>query len=551
MQWVDVATYNADGNLTQEEDALGNTTSYTYNNLGQPAQQPDPSNSAIELGPVYDKAGNVASNTDLLGNVTSYSYNSSDQVTQVFSPFASAQAPLLIPGPLPDQLSPTSAWTTQSGGPYGSYSTTTSTSATATYSLNGLVPGEQYELLATWPFTYSQVNTLSAIYTVTGVPQAVSASADQQNYPSDYFAGIPVPCQDILTFTAGSGTVTITIQNGQETAAVTAGELLILPTRAPASATYTYNADGDMTSQTDALGNVTAYGFDAFGNQVSESLPDPSTGTAGGPTTTTTYAFDLDGNEVSTTDPMSNVTAYSYDAFGNQISQSLPNPTTGKQDGGQLTTSYTFDAMGDMLSLTDPDGNTTSWTYDGLGDKTSESEQVSLGYLPGTDTLQAPITATSTYQYDLDGNLTESADANANAPAGYGFTGEVNTYSYNATNQQTGESWYTNTADAYAGSSSVGSSAYSYDAEGRMLTAANSADSTQIASYTYGYDAVGNVTSDNVQLGDLPGSDNVLLTSSYDFNGDRTSLSANIGGTLVDGGRGRRHFRLHQYVRVR
>ena len=27
----------------------------------------------------------------------------------------------------------------------------------------------------------------------------------------------------------------------------------------------------------------------------------------------------------------------------------------------------TYDVMGDMLSLTDPDGNTTSWTYDGLG----------------------------------------------------------------------------------------------------------------------------------------------------------------------------------------
>ncbi len=285
-----------------------------------------------------------------------------------------------------------------------------------------------------------------------------------------------------------------------------------------------------MTSQTDALGNVTACGFDAFGNQVSQSLPDPNTGAQDGGQLTTTYGYDLDGNEISATDPMHNVTTIGYDAFGNQISQSLPNPTTGLAGGP--TTSYTFDAMGDVLSLTDPDGNTTSWTYDGLGDETSQSEVVSLGYYPGTQTLEPTITATSTYQYDLDGNLTESVDANANAPAGYGFTGEVNTYSYNATNQETGESWYGNTTDAAAGGDNVGSIAHSYDAEGRMLTAANAAGGSSIASYTYGYDGVGNLTSDNVQLGDLPGSDNVLLTSEYDFNGDRTSLSANIGGTL-------------------
>ena len=73
MQMVDASTYNSDGNLAQETDALGNTTTYAYNNLGQPKQQASPTNSA-PLGPVYDKAGNVLSDTDLLGNVTNYGY---------------------------------------------------------------------------------------------------------------------------------------------------------------------------------------------------------------------------------------------------------------------------------------------------------------------------------------------------------------------------------------------------------------------------------------------------------------------------------------------
>ena len=40
MQWVDVATSNSDGTLSSETDALGNTTTYIYNSLGQPGSAP-------------------------------------------------------------------------------------------------------------------------------------------------------------------------------------------------------------------------------------------------------------------------------------------------------------------------------------------------------------------------------------------------------------------------------------------------------------------------------------------------------------------------------
>ena len=61
------------------------------------------------------------------------------------------------------------------------------------------------------------------------------------------------------------------------------------------------------------------------------------------------------------------------------------------------------------------------------------------------------------YQYDLDGNLTESVDANANAPTSYALTGHVIKYSYDSLKQETGEQWYTNTTDAAAGTNSTAS----------------------------------------------------------------------------------------------
>ncbi len=63
--------YDADGELASQRDALGNTTTYAYNALGQAAQVADPSDSSILLGPVYNAVGEEVSSTDLLGNVTS------------------------------------------------------------------------------------------------------------------------------------------------------------------------------------------------------------------------------------------------------------------------------------------------------------------------------------------------------------------------------------------------------------------------------------------------------------------------------------------------
>ena len=76
-------TYDADGNLLTDVDALGNTTTYVYNDLGLPAQQADPSNGSIELGGTYDKAGNMVTNTDLMGAVTTFGYDAfGDQVSE-------------------------------------------------------------------------------------------------------------------------------------------------------------------------------------------------------------------------------------------------------------------------------------------------------------------------------------------------------------------------------------------------------------------------------------------------------------------------------------
>ena len=220
-----------------------------------------------------------------------------------------------------------------------------------------------------------------------------------------------------------------------------------------------FDKAGNVASTTDLMGNVTTFGYDAFGDQVSESLPNPATGAVGGPTTTDIY--DADGELLSQTDPLNNVSSYSYDFLGDQVGQSLPVPGTGAAGGP--TTTLTYDLDGDQLSLTDPDSNTTSWTYDAFGDEISQSEKVALGYTSG-GAIQT-TTATSSCQYDADGNVVESIDAD----------GRAITYSYNSAGQEAGETWYPTAADAAAGTGSDGSVSFAYDVDGDTTAASNTA----------------------------------------------------------------------------
>jgi YD repeat-containing protein len=71
-------------------------------------------------------------------------------------------------------------------------------------------------------------------------------------------------------------------------------------------AKYTYDADGDETSETDysgpsdTVGQTTTYQYNDLGQLVKETLPSPDGNPAHAPFTT--YTYDADGNKL-TADP--------------------------------------------------------------------------------------------------------------------------------------------------------------------------------------------------------------------------------------------------------
>jgi RHS repeat-associated protein len=173
--------------------------------------------------------------------------------------------------------------------------------------------------------------------------------------------------------------------------------------------TMLYDADGNVTSMTDPLGNVTEYvydGADRETEQIDAQIYDSLAASKVNPTTVMVY--DNDGNVVSVEDPNGNYTTYAYDAASRETSELDPNPTDGSSSGGPLTT-YSYDAAANLSSATDPLNQTTSFDYDALGRQTEVIQPTIY------DTLTAGyVNPTTVTAYDGDSNVLSTTDPNGN-----------------------------------------------------------------------------------------------------------------------------------------
>ncbi|GGR60218.1 RHS repeat-associated core domain-containing protein [Streptomyces aurantiogriseus] len=121
---------------------------------------------------------------------------------------------------------------------------------------------------------------------------------------------------------------------------------------------------------TDALGRTTRQ----------DTFSDTSLTEAGA--ISTTYAYDLRGDMVTSTDDVGNTRTWKYDALGRVTDTTDP-------DAGATHTEY--DAFGRVLSATDPRGQTVSYTYERL----NRVEQVKV-----TPKGSTTATVAQTYAYD-------------------------------------------------------------------------------------------------------------------------------------------------------
>ena len=92
---------------------------------------------------------------------------------------------------------------------------------------------------------------------------------------------------------------------------------------------------------------------------------------------TSTYGYDADGQIISITDTTGLSIRYTYDAVGNRISENdngvittytvnSVNEYTSTTTAGLGSSTYQYDLNGNRVSHTDPSGNTTTYAYNSL-----------------------------------------------------------------------------------------------------------------------------------------------------------------------------------------
>ncbi len=252
--------------------------------------------------------------------------------------------------------------------------------------------------------------------------------------------------------------------------------------------TNVYDGTGNLTSTTDALGNETTFAYDANGNQLTETDALSQV---------TTSQYNGRGDLTMQTDALGNETTYTYNSNGEQLTETRTRTLPASQGGGtqNLTTTYTYDGRGLLVSTLNPDGSTTGLTYDGLGrvivqtDQLGRSTQMAYdgrGRQTGTTFPDTTITSST---FDDEGRLLTRTDRG----------GRTTTNAYDAVGRllttATANGAVTSNAFDAAGqllisTDALGNTAtFNYDDAGRRFSTTNALGQSFVTTY----DAAGNV----------------------------------------------------------
>jgi len=341
---------------------------------------------------------------------------------------------------------------------------------------------------------------------------------------------------------------------------------------------YTYNANGIMTSKTEAVGTplertttweyngpfpalatrmeqpstsgtgvrATAYVYDAVGNPTSRTISGVEAGSAFSYTTTTT--FNTAGRPTSIDPPgygAQDVTSYTYDsARGDLLVLTRTDPLVG-------TRTYSYDPFNRVASVTDPNGVAIETIYDALNRRTTITQKgatpaedlvTSIVYDSFGDLFRTVLPRGNVVEYGYDSigrQVTRERKASASTP------GERTTYTLDAVGHHTreelqrwnGTAWVTDSATDYVYSSRCqldktihpdGTvTEYSYDCEGNLerVWDANhpSANRTNPPTESFTYDVLNRMTSSSKLWGGSGGG-TAATSSAYDVQDHLTQI---------------------------
>ncbi|MFD5318542.1 LamG-like jellyroll fold domain-containing protein [Streptomyces sp. NPDC127098] len=523
--------YNAFGDATEQRDPLGAITRLTYDRLGQPTAVTRPEYTAPGGQPitateetVYDVLGRPVATTDALGRTTRYAYDQLGNLITRTDPDPGTEATgasrfLLDPPDLELADTPGSGSETHyAHTPTGLLlSTTDPTGARteATYDPLGR------QLTATVVERHPTPRNLTSTYTWDDAGnQTESRTAEgvvtQARYnPAGELTGVLQagawttvdrdPFGREARTTTGAGYRTDLAYNhlGQvvRTEEYGRGETVLRTTSAE------YDADGNQVAAVSGSGTETTYRYDVLGRLTEQTQPVDDDTSA-----TVAFGYDAAGNRTRMTDARGNTTEYTYTPWG-QLESTIEPATDAHPDPADRTWTTVYDAAGQPVTELLPGGVRRDRTYDDLGRLVLET-----GAGAEADTMDRRFT------YDAAGRMTSQA---TNEVAG------IDTYTYNDRGQlltadgPSGTTQYAYDRDGRMTerTDAAGTITFGHNDRGQLSSAVLDATTNYLISYSYDRDGrptaqtfVSDVPADGARLAAAPPQIDIHATRSFTYD---------------------------------
>ena len=282
--------------------SAAHTVTYSYDANGVRTGMTDGTGTSSYI---YDPFGELTSQTNGAGQITGYGYDPAGNLTSISYP-----------------LPATATWAKTSTVSYG-YDNADELTSVTDFAGNKITITNTPDGLPSSQVLGATGDTVTTSYDNTDSASAITLANSSTTLQS--FTYTDAPCGDILTETD-------------------------TPTSGTTPATYTYDAQGRVTSMSLGTGPAASYGFDPSGDLT--ALPGGATGT-----------YDHDG-ELTTATTTATTTAYTYDADGQRLSATR---------GSTTVESATWNGAGELTAYSDGSGDMTSAAYDGDGLRASSS----------------------------------------------------------------------------------------------------------------------------------------------------------------------------------
>ena len=410
-QKLQTSTYDLIGRMLTQTDAKGNTTTYQYNGLGKVSKAVTPSDSTIASNTIiyqYDVMGNLKYQQDSLGKVNLYTYdNQGRQLTNTQKKLDNTQA----------------------------------ITVSASYDING------NKCTQTDGNGNVQTNTYDVMNRLKTVQKAVNGVIKTTTYGYD----------------ANGNQITATDWLGNTITNIYDALNRIVEKRDPYTTIQKleYNKNSLQSKSIDALGNATEYLYDENNRLVTTIDPEGHV---------TSQAYDNVGNITTKKDGNGTATTYKYDELGR---------LTAVINAKSEITSYSYDLNGNMLTQTDGKGNTTAYEYNVANKLTKKIDHG--GRISVNGEYKYIAAKLDTYTYNADGNIASMTDKNGKLiQYTYDIHGRLIS---KAIGSSIISYTYDNNGNQLTITDSTGTTVRTYDEQNRVLT--KTVPKFGITTYTY------------------------------------------------------------------